>query len=216
MHLLQKKILELTKTHNLGYMTLREIGVLVDETPYPQKIKYHLDQLKKKGLIQIDKSRRSIKEIPSVCSESILFYSVPILGSVNCGETFDRGSTEGYLKISKKLLKIKKKNDIFAFRAIGHSLNLARVGSRRCSIEDGDFVIIDGEYDGFRDGDYVLSIIDGYANVRRLIHDRKNKQIVLASDSTLDFPPIYIHQKDKLDSMINGKVIDVIKKPKKS
>lgn len=214
MNLLQKKILELTQTYNLGRMTLREIGALVDETPYPQKIKYHLDQLKKKGLIQIDKSKRLIKTAPSVCNESTFFYSVPILGSVNCGDTFDKKLIEGYLKISKKLLKIKKKNDIFVLRAVGHSLNLACAGSRRCSIEDGDFVIIDTEYSKFRDGDYVASIIDDCATVRRFIYDKKNKQVVLVADSTLDFPPIYIHRKDQLDSMINGKVVDVIKKPK--
>src|ERR1700679_3939988 len=46
MHPLQEKILALIDSHNLGQMTLREIGELVGER-FPQKIKHHLVQLEK-------------------------------------------------------------------------------------------------------------------------------------------------------------------------
>ncbi len=63
-----------------------------------------------------------------------------------------------------------------------------------------------------RNGDIVLSIIDGMANIKRFFLDKANNQVVLVSDSTKEFPPIYIHEDD--DFMINGKVVQVIKKPK--
>ena len=52
MHYIQESILKLVDEHNLGVMTLREIGELIGEK-YPQKIKHHLDQLEKKQLIYI-------------------------------------------------------------------------------------------------------------------------------------------------------------------
>lgn len=42
----------------------------------------------------------------------------------------------------------------------------------------------------------------------------KDNQIILISESTKDYPPIYIHKNDFAKYMINGKVIQVIKKYK--
>ncbi len=55
-----------------------------------------------------------------------------------------------------------------------------------------------------------MSIIDGMANIKKFHRDKANKQIALVSDSTQRSPPIYIHEDD--DFMINGKVVQVIKK----
>ena len=81
------------------------------------------------------------------------------------------------------------------------------------TIEDGDFVIIDKNDKNPNNGDYVLSIIDDVANIKKFVRDRKNKQIILLSESTEDLPPIYIHPKDFSEYIIGGKVIQVIKKP---
>ncbi len=80
------------------------------------------------------------------------------------------------------------------------------------SIEDGDYLIIDSDYRSPRNGDIVLSVIDDMANIKKYVFDEENNQIVLVSQSTKDIPPIYIHEDDSF--MINGKVIQVIKKPK--
>ena len=80
------------------------------------------------------------------------------------------------------------------------------------SIEDGDYLIIDSDYRTPRNGDVVLSVIDDMANIKKYVFDEENNQIVLVSQSTKDIPPIYIHEDDSF--MINGKVIQVIKKPK--
>jgi repressor LexA len=80
------------------------------------------------------------------------------------------------------------------------------------SIEDGDYLIIDSDYRTPRNGDIVLSVIDDMANIKKYIYDEENNQIILVSQSTKDIPPIYIHENDSF--MVNGKVIQIIKKPK--
>ena len=80
------------------------------------------------------------------------------------------------------------------------------------SIEDGDNVIVNGEDKSPKNKDYVVSIIDNTANIKRIFVDEKNRRIVLFSESSQDFPPIYIHPHE-VSYFISGKVVDVIKKP---
>ena len=211
MHIIQQKILKLAQKQNIGQMNLHEIGRLIGEE-HPQKIKHHLGQLRKKRFIETVKGREVVRKNVRGAIKSADFFTVPILGSANCGEAtiFAEKNLEGYLKISAKLLK--KKKGIFAIKAEGSSMNRANIG--RKSIEDGDHVIIDSEQKNPKNGDYVLSIIDDVANIKKLIFDKKNKQIVLLSESTMDFPPIYIHPEDFSKYMVGGKVVQVIKKPK--
>jgi len=210
MHPLQEKILALVDTRNLGQMTLREIGELVGER-FPQKIKHHLTQLEKKGLIKTDKYKGSIAKTMSGLIKNTMLISVPIVGAANCGpaEILAETNIQGYLKVSSNILS-KKRKDIFAIRASGLSMNNAEVNGKK--IEDGDYLIVDGLYKNPKNGDIVLSVIDGMANIKKYIKDDENDQIVLMSDSTKDFAPIYIHSDD--DFMVNGKVIQVIKKPR--
>lgn len=89
-------------------------------------------------------------------------------------------------------------------------MNKANVNGK--TIEDGDYLIIDSDYRSPRNGDVVLSVIDDMANIKKYIWDEDNNQVVLVSQSTKDIPPIFIHEDDSF--MINGRVIQVIKKPK--
>ena len=50
------------------------------------------------------------------------------------------------------------------------------------------------------------------ANIKKYVLEKENERILLISESTKNYPPIIIHWDD--DFLINGKVIDVIKKPK--
>lgn len=54
MHTIQEKLLKLAQTKNLADYTLRGIGALIGKKS-PQKIKHHMFQLEKKGLIHVDK-----------------------------------------------------------------------------------------------------------------------------------------------------------------
>jgi SOS-response transcriptional repressor LexA len=76
------------------------------------------------------------------------------------------------------------------------------------NIEEGDYVIIDASYRGPRPGDYVLSIIEGCANIKKFAR-AKNGNVVLLSESSTDYSPIYIDENDQF--LINGRVAQVIK-----
>jgi len=207
MHKIQEKILKILSERNLNGMTLREVGELIGEK-FPQKIKHHLDQLEKKGFVTIDTKNKIIERKITQNISGIM--SVPIVGVANCGPAtiFANENIEGYIKISKSLLK--KCKNIFAIRAQGLSMNQSVVNGN--NIEDGDYLIIDSSDTSPSSGDVVLSIIDEMANIKKYVWDETNNQIVLVSESTKDIPPIYIHEDDSF--MINGKVIQVIKKPK--
>jgi len=211
MHIIQQKLMKLIGTRNLSQLTLRQIGKLIGEK-HPQKIKHHLSQLEKRGFVRFNKKRGVLEKIRQGAIKKTDFFAVPILGSANCGEAtiFADESLEGYLKISGRLLK--KKDGIFAIKAEGSSMNKANINGE--TIENGDYVIIDSKYRKPDNGDYVLSVIDDVANIKKFIFDKKNNQIILLSESTEKLPPIYIHPKDFSRYIVNGKVIQVIKKPK--
>ena len=137
--------------------------------------------------------------------------SIPILGSASAGPAnrVAEAHVEGYLKISSTLIGSAARHKLFALKVDGPSMNRAELDGKR--IESGDYVIVDSEARSPKNGDIVLSIIDGMANIKRYRQDKANKQIALVSDSTLTFAPIYIHEDD--DFMINGKVVKLIKKP---
>ena len=209
MHSIQRKLLELVSDCNLGALSLREIGRRIGEQ-FPQKIKHHLIRLEQKGLITIDREKKIINRVGKNDNLNSKILSIPILGLANCGPatSFAVENIEGYLRISSSLLK--KKDKLFCVRATGDSMNIANIDGK--SIEDGDFVIIDTSEKKPRNGDYVLSVIDGYANIKRFAHDKINDCLVLLSESTRDYPPIFIDKNENSDYIINGKIIKVIKK----
>lgn len=209
MHPIQEKLLKIVTQKNLTNMTLREIGDLIKE-PLPQKVKHHLEQLEKKGFISFDRKNKIISKTKNSSRTPSPFLSIPIVGAANCGPAtiFANENIEGYLKISKNILN--KCKNVFAIRAQGLSMN--RTSINGMSIEDGDYIIIDSDYRTPRNGDVVLSVIDDMANIKKYVFDEENNQIVLVSQSTKDIPPIYVHEDDSF--MVNGKVIQVIKKPK--
>ena len=215
MHIAQEKLLKLLDTQNVSGLTLRQIGGKIGETGSPQKIKHHLDQLAKRGLIKIDRQNNTIEKTRGGLSAENNLVSLPIVGSANCGEAtyFADGYAEGYLKASKTVLGdlVDKINNLFVLRAVGSSMNRAYIDED--TIEDGDFVIVDKTEKQPRNGEYVVSIIDGVANIKKLFLDDKNQRVVLVSESNEDLPPIYIHQDDLDSYFIAGRVVKVMKQP---
>jgi SOS-response transcriptional repressor LexA len=134
-----------------------------------------------------------------------VFLSVPLVGSANCGpaDLVAEENIEAYIRIDQK--SIPRKSGIFALRASGNSMNRAKIKGK--SIEDGDIVLIDSEDRVAQNGDYVLSIIDGMANLKKFKVEKG--QVMLVSESTENFKPILIMRGD--DWSINGKIISVIK-----
>src|ERR1043165_4346625 len=103
MHELQWKLLNLAEDDNLGRYTLRALGAMIGEGA-PQKIKHHLTQLEKRGLIRIDRSKSLIERTRQGSVTSSLkgarLLSIPILGAANAGAANLAVQThiEGYLK----------------------------------------------------------------------------------------------------------------------
>lgn len=211
MHIIQQKLLRLIETCNIGTMSYRDLGKLLEEV-HPQVIKHHLEQLERKGLIIWDREKKEVNKIqPSFNSEYGLI-TIPILGSANCGVAtlFANESIQGHIKISSLLLNNRK--NVFGINAVGSSMNLANINGK--VIEDGDIVIIDPNDKDVKSGDFVLSIIDDVANIKKVIFDFDHEQIILQSVSTYNYPPIYIHSNEADKYIVNGKVVQVIKSPK--
>lgn len=210
MHPIQERILKLAKDKNLGPMNLRQIGLLISEE-HPQKVKHHLGQLEKRGLVTYNRDQHRLKAVQA--DENVTgLINVPIMGAANCGKAaiFADNYLEGYLKISPGLLK--KTIDIYAIEASGDSMNQANIDGK--NIEDGDYVVVDSSYNSPESGHYVVSLIDGMANIKKFYKDTENSQIVLMPESTKNYSPIYIGL-DEIDSYrICGRVMQVIKKPK--
>jgi len=205
MHIIQEKLLKELNRKSLSGMTLRGIGSLVGEKS-AQKIKHHLTQLSKRGFIAYNPVKREIKKAQKISKEG--FVSLPIVGAANCGPAtiFAEENIIGYLKVSKRLAPHGGK--LFILRAEGDSMNKANINGK--NIENDDFVIVDAEQKSPEPGQYIVSIIDEMANIKKFVPDTQNKRIVLKSESTNEYLPIFIHEEDKYE--ISGRVVGVIKK----
>lgn len=209
MHVMQKKILDLAQKQDLAKVSLRSITRTLGEK-HPQKIKHHLAQLENKGFIKIGNYKNQLS-IQPVKQEKNSLVTIPIVGSANCGEAtmFAEEQIQGYLRISPSLLDVHPKN-LFAIKAVGNSMNRARVGKNEKPIKDGDLVLVKGSGLKPKQGAYVLSVIDGCANIKRFFYQKTDNRIALLSESTEDYPPIYIDLKSMENFLCNGTVVQVI------
>lgn len=209
MHEVQKNLMILANKKELSSLTLRDIGEEVGlGREKPQIIKHHLQQLVKRGLLRNKDGKYFLISLQEENKTSNLI-SLPIFGIANCGEALSLADdqVQGYLKVSPSILK--KKKDIFVVKAKGNSMNKAIIGTE--SIDDGDYVLVDAEAKNPENGDYVLSVIDGAANIKKFKKDKARNLIMLMSESTSSYDPIYIHQDDANSYSVAGKVVGVLK-----
>ena len=219
MHVIQVKLLELSKSQNLARVSLREMARLIGlPRESPQKIKHHLLQLQKRGFLAIDRpkglmerSSNSPAWATGLLDKGSRLFSVPIIGTANCGPAtiFAEQNFQGFLRISGRLLGRSKPDGLYAIKADGTSMNRAEINGKK--IEDGDYAIVDSRRVAAKNNDVVVAIFDDRATIKRFIDDRQNGQIVLRADSSFDYEPIYLHPSD--DFMISGTVVDVVKRP---
>lgn len=215
----QKEVLDFIK----GYMEKYEIAPSLEEVRKHFKFvsistaHYHLEKLKEGGYLEREAKRaRSVVLAPfdfvgmsmSGNVTGYEFISIPLVGAANCGpaELLAEENIEAYIRIAKNALP--HASGIFALRASGNSMNRANVKGKH--ISDGDIVLIDSEDRVAQNGDYVLSIIDGKANLKRFKVEKG--QVMLVSESTEKFKPILIMPGDEW--FINGKIVGVIKSGK--
>lgn len=171
----------------------------------------HLMQLLRGGqLLKIGESPHVTYIIRDKVREKIIkMFKIPVYGTADCGDATQIAEQrpEGYVQVSNRI--VTRKEGIFAVVARGRSMNRANINGK--SIEEGDFVIVDSYNKTPRNGDYVLSVINGNANIKKFYRGRD--QVVLISESSEDFAPIFIRPRD-CDYVVNGRVIEVIKKPR--
>lgn len=211
-------IVSYAKKHGIA-PSLEEIANNFSEfMAHPSSAQYHVNNLQKLGYLEKQSNRpRSIEinenkivKTPFLTQKGLSAVRVPILGSANAGPAMlvAEENITGYLKVSSNILG-KKKDHVFALWVEGDSMNKAKIGGK--SIETGDFVLIDPTHRNPTSGDYVLSVIDGYANIKKFQKNQTSGQISLVSESSNDkYKPIYVSSED--DFLVNGKIIDVIKK----
>lgn len=175
---------------------------------------YYLSKLEKEGYLErmANQPRGTALQTfdfsmpPPTSLSTVEFTSIPLVGAANCGpaELLAEENIEAYIRVDKKSLP--RKSGIFALRASGNSMNRAKI--KGMNIENGDIVLIDSEDRVAQNGDYVLSIIDGKANLKKFKIEKG--QVMLVSESTENFKPILIMSGD--DWLINGKIVSIVKK----
>ena len=212
MHIIQKQLLDLIATHDdFGSYSLRKIAEMIGAEGKPQTAKYHLQQLEKDGLIQMNLEEGVIKLVKKGYAKASTspIYSLPVVGSANCGPAtiFAEENIDQYLKVSSSMLPRNKKN-LYAVIADGDSMNKAEVETGK-TIESGDFVLVDSEQRNYKNGDIVVAVIDGMATIKKYRNDKTHNRIVLEAVSTEKYLPIYIHEGD--DFNLSGKVVGIIK-----
>ena len=213
----QKEVLDFLNTHsrNKGYAPSLDEICTHFELASVSTAHYYIDKLKKEGYLEkISNQPRAInlnsdEVIKTIISKKIESFSVPVLGSANAGPAiiFAEENINGYLRISRNNLN--RKNGVFALRVEGDSMDKAKINGK--NLEEGDFVLIDSEYKNPKNGDYVLSVIDGCANLKKFEKNQKTEEIRLLPESkNPKHKPIYVSSED--DFMVNGRIIAVVKK----
>ncbi len=210
----QEELLGLAKDNDLSRITLRRIAkMLGSESMSPGVLQYHFSQLERKGLLFVDRKSKKQRLGPDLRDDD-RFCTIPIVGMASCGiaNQFADEMVEGYLQISKT--SIKAKGALFAVRASGDSMNAARVATPNgelTSIDSGDYVIVDTSYQSVDENinKYVVSIINGLANIKKLAKRAYDFALISESTNMENYPPIIIHEND--DYLINGRVITIVK-----
>jgi SOS-response transcriptional repressor LexA len=206
----QLAVLRLAETRDISALSLRQIGELLGGI-HPYTV-----QLAKKALIRegklVENRRTGRVTIPQSSLGESRLLNIPILGRVSCGvatELANEGPHD-FLSVSPSLIQTKRFDDIFALIAAGNSMNQASIKGK--SVDDGDYVIVrKGEWSTAKEGDYVVSRIDNAHNLKKLHIDQINQRLVLLSESTEQYMPIFIASEDLDYYGIDGIAIDVVK-----
>ncbi len=206
----RERLLRLAQERDISGMGLRELARAVG-VKNPQNIKYHLHKLHEEGLLTFEE--RASVQIQKTKLGSSLLIRIPIRGSVSAGPATQVASDQihGYLRISSALLQSRNYKDLYALQVVGTSMNRANIGGR--PINDGDYAIVDGSKRSPRSGDYVIAVVDELANLKRFLFDQDNNQVVLLSESSENYLPIFVHPNDTHEGLINGTVVQVLHQP---
>lgn len=211
MHEVQKRLLSLGSLVDLGSMSYRQIGERVS-CKHASQVQHHIGQLIKNGYLsrKTDGSLVVSTKSPGLLQNNVL--SIPVLGEADCGEAtrFASDVIQGYLTLSPSTTKISTTKGVYSLVARGDSMNRANINGK--TIEDGDYVLVEKRDPYVPDkNDYIVSIIDGMANIKKFQRDDAHQRVVLQSESHYPYPPIIIANEDFQHYQVAGKVVDVVK-----
>lgn len=217
MHPIQEKLIALSKDHDVVNMRLTELAKLAGAN-YLQQVKHHRQMLIRKNLLAEPEDSKEVLREKGLLGSDAQLIRIPVLGSVNAGpaSVYADGKVSGYLRVSSSRLPIRVTNKLYALKVVGNSMNRAKIGPLKLAAEQGDYIIADGKSYDSRSGDYVVSLIEGMANVKKLVVDKSNSQVALLSESSDDYPPIIIDLADEVDYLAQSEVVHVVKAPEAS
>jgi SOS-response transcriptional repressor LexA len=208
MHEIQKKLLSLGEHNDLSQFSYRQLAKRVGAV-YAAQVRHHLLQLEKQGKI-VRKADGSLVTASVEATPGALI-SIPVLGNVDCGVAtkFATDTLEGYLSISPSSTKCRHIEGVFALKACGDSMNQANIHGK--SVRDSDYILVK-KYAGeeIRDGEYIVSLIEDKANLKKFRRDPSHRRIALMSESSERYPPILIAEDDRDHYEVIGKAVDVI------
>jgi len=210
MHEIQRKLLDLSRHEDISNLSLRKVGEKIG-VQHAAQVKHHLDHLVKHGFLVKNAAGRLLSQ-GLTPGKSAGLVTIPFMGEADCGEAtaFASGEIQGYLTISPRLTHRANSQGLYALKAKGDSMNRADIGGN--SINDSDYVIVEScNASELKDGDYVVSIMNGLANIKRHFLDNIHQRVVLKSESKGNYPPIIIANDDLQYYQVAGKVVDVIK-----
>ncbi len=156
-----------------------------------------IESLEKKDLIKRDKSHRIYLVENNNYANLESVFSIPLYGLASCGEAlaYADDSAEDFLQVSRSLFPGKKKNELFAVKALGDSMD-------KENINDGDYVIFekyDGKYLTELEEKIVVAVINGMATIKRFKRVDKNTIALFPNSRNAIHHPIFL---DKSDSIL--------------
>jgi repressor LexA len=213
----QEKVLTLIRDHFLENGQAPSLGELQEKLGFSSKrgVVNHLLALEKKGYIIRTSEPRGIQLLDQEDDSNVEYeylIGIPILGYANAGTPLVSAKEEaiGTLKVDKKLIGKKAKEDLFALIVKGDSMNQRELDG--VSIDEGRYLIVDKQSE-VQEGDIVVAIIDNSATVKNISLKTKDIVVLYPESDNPKHQPIYIDS--DTDFMINGTVVKVLDNPMK-
>lgn len=201
---LEKQLLNLTANGDINRLSIREIQKTLG-LPYHQKIAYHLNRMKKKGVIGREKDGNYY----IVEGEQSGIFEIPLYGEANCGTPLKiaDNTIKGWLKVSRSALARSDAKGVIALKASGDSMNRAFIDGEY--LTDGKFVLVDTTKVGdLKDNDIVAFTLGENASIKVL--ERQDNSLLLKPKSTSLHAPVLISELDQDLLNIHGKVFQII------
>ena len=200
-HTSQERILEMAQEGALKNKTLGEMAEITNIKSGPL-VKHHINKLQQKGFVRYDKSTKSVLPLEQ---NSGGFLSIPIYGAANAGPAaiLANQDIQGYIRISKKVIKKENGSKLFALKVDGDSMNNEFMNGH--PIKSGNLVIVEKGAE-INDQDIVVSFFsDNTVNIKKFKKEDDYISLISNSKAKRQYPPIIISNAD--EAGVNGKVI---------